>query len=483
MVIGTVDKFAQLAFKPEARSLFGLARQGEAVTRIAAPPGLILQDELHLISGPLGSVFGLYEPAIESLCTLKSKSGPPVKPKIICSTATIRGAAEQVLSIFGRQHICLFPSPGLHISDSYFGVFARREDKRLDHGRMYLGVHADNAASFPTAQVRTFARFMQAVKAGIPDDTIPRTPSSRRDPWWTLLLFFNSIRELGQAGTLWQGDVPGRLRYLSNRDGFDVRYIRRDTELSGRLLQDELVTKLDDLGVPYTGSDSYPAPLDVVRASNIIEVGVDVDRLSVLGVAGQPKTTAQYIQVTGRVGRRWHERPGLILMMYDPMKARDRSHYENFHGYHRRLYEQVEPTSATPFAAAAIDRALSGAVMSLVRQLTPCEEMLGFATHSAEYLSAVTLLRSRCEAIETVDRDHALESIERAVRAMKSTWEASAHDSWHKWALSEDDRPLMRTYEQYATALQRRTSFATPTSMRQVDRQAELSITQIDITN
>lgn len=480
MVIGTVDKFAQLAFKPDARSLFGLARHGGEITRVAAPPGLILQDELHLISGPLGSVFGLYEAAIESLCT--SEYAPTVKPKIICSTATIRGAAEQVRSIFGRRNICLFPSPGLHIGDSYFGVFARRDDGRLDHGRMYLGVHADNAASFATAQVRTFARFMQAVTGGVSADNIPGTTSNRRDPWWTLLLFFNSIRELGQAGTLWQGDIPGRLRYLSKRDGFDVRYIQRDTELSGRLLQDELVTKLDDLGIPYTGPDSNRKPLDVVRASNIIEVGVDVDRLSVLGVAGQPKTTAQYIQVTGRVGRRWNERPGLILMMYDSMKARDRSHYENFHGYHRRLYEQVEPTSATPFAAAAIDRALSGALMSWVRQTTPSEGMFGFATHSPQYHTAVALLRSRCDATEDVDRDHALKSIERAVRAIEGIWTATAHDSWHKWALSEDDRPLMRSYEQYVTALQRRTSFATPTSMRQVDRQAEFSITQIDIT-
>jgi len=480
MVIGTVDKFAQLAFKPEARGLFGLAVRGGAIQRTAAPPGLILQDELHLISGPLGSVFGLYEATIEKLCTSEYATG--VKPKIICSTATIRGAAEQVLSIFGRPKISLFPSPGVHIGDSYFGVFARRPDGCLDKGRMYLGVHAENAGSFATAQVRTFARLIQAVGAGIADENLPGTKSHRRDPWWTLLLFFNSIRELGQAGTLWQGDVPGRLRYLRKRDGTDDRYINRDTELSGRLLQDELVTKLEELAVPYTGPDSVPKPLDVVRASSIIEVGVDVDRLSVLGVAGQPKTTAQYIQVTGRVGRRWSERPGLIVMMYDATKARDRSHYENFHGYHRRLYEQVEPTSATPFAAAAIERALSGALLSWVRQNAAQQTQLSFASHSDEYQAAVDLLRSRCNLIEDVDRDHSIASIERSADKIKRVWESSNHTSWHKWVVAVDDRPLMRTGEQYVSALQRRTSFATPTSMRQVDRQGQVCITQIDIS-
>jgi len=484
IIIGTVDKFAQLAFNDKIRSIFGLTVQGAGanarVHRTGTPPALIIQDELHLISGPLGSIFGLYEGVIESHCT-NELYGQHIKPKIICSTATIRGASEQVRAIFNRNAVNLFPNPGIRISDSYFGVFAKHDDGTLAQGRLYLGIHASNAGSFQTAQVRTFARTMQAVMAGIGDGMFPGTQEARRDPWWTLLLFYNSLRELGQSATLWEGDIPARLNFLQWRDGTPERRNLRHCELSGRLLQDDVVAKLDELSIAYSTPPQHPRPLDAARASNIIEVGVDIDRLSLIGVVGQPKTTAQYIQVTGRVGRRWSQRPGLVLMMYDPSKARDRSHYEQFHGYHRRLYERVEPTSATPFAAAAIERALAGAMMAHIRQHTTAGQPMFSQLHQQLFVEAAGILASRCAGVEVADQAHAQQILDEVKDVFRSRWETNVHEDWMKWALQDGDSPLMRTFEQYATAVQKRISVATPMSMRQVDSSGELAITNIDI--
>src|SRR4029453_14815374 len=151
------------------------------------------------------------------------------------------------------------------------------------------------------------------------------------------------------------------------------------------------------LAAEYASSDNKT--LDACLASNIIEVGVDIDRLSLMGVVGQPKTTAQYIQVTGRVGRRWWERAGLILTIYNPSKSRDRSHFEQFHSYHRRLYERVEPTSATPFAISAIKRALPGALIVWARQQSDAA-VQNYAEYEGPLDSGYDLMRQRCVAIQ-----------------------------------------------------------------------------------
>ena len=357
VVIGTVDKFAMLAWKPQARSLFGIAPDG---TRAHSPPGLIIQDELHLISGPLGSMVGLYEPIIEELCTDR-RTSPPAKPKIISSTATIRSYAEQVHGLYARDRTCLFPPPGLDADDSFFARIARGSDGSPERGRIYVGVHAPGLGSLQTVQVRTFAALLQAPQP---------LPLPERDPWWTLLLFFNSLRELGTTLTLFQSDIPDLLKgAMKQRLGLsyqDVRAIRKMLELTGRLPGDEVPKAITALEVPTDSQQGHA--VDVCLASNIIEVGVDIDRLSLMAVVGQPKTTSQYIQVTGRVGRK-RDRPGLVVTIYAASKPRDRSHFEKFRSYHERLYAQVEPTSVTPFSRPALDRAVHAVVASYVRQL------------------------------------------------------------------------------------------------------------------
>ncbi|WP_427312115.1 hypothetical protein [Cupriavidus sp. H39] len=243
MFIGTADKFAMLAWKPEAGALFGLHHgSAGAVQPVSQPPGLIIQDEFHLISGPLGTIYGLYEGVFERLCSIKQRTGM-VRPKVIASTATIRGAVDQVKAVYAREELQLFPSPGLTMGDSFFGQYAKRGDD-LAEGRLYLGIHATGYKSFMTAQVRTFsaALFRPSLFS-----------ESERDAWWTLLAFYNSLRELGGARTLFVSDITARLKDYAHRyrlTGEEIRYLNSVEELTSRRGQAELVQMMDRLSLP-----------------------------------------------------------------------------------------------------------------------------------------------------------------------------------------------------------------------------------------
>jgi superfamily II DNA/RNA helicase len=245
-------------------------------------------------------------------------------------------------------------------------------------------------------------------------------------------------------------------------------------ELTSRLSQAEIVGMMDRLSMVF--SEQNNKVLDACLASNIIEVGVDIDRLSLMGVVGQPKTTAQYIQVTGRVGRRWWERAGLILMIYNPSKSRDRSHYEQFHSYHRRLYERVEPTSATPFALSAIQRALPGALIAWARQHcnAPVQSSAAFR-HAVD--DAINLLKERCRAIQVPeDVARSLQELDRISTALKCKWDQNPQ-RWEEFPPNINGEYLMLWPGQFATRLQRDRGIVVASSMRQVDGSAELNIT------
>jgi len=337
MFIATVDKFAMLAVKKEASSFFKI------------PPSLIIQDELHLISGPLGSLYGLYETLVEKLC---SKGN--VVPKIICSTATIKGAHRQVKHLYGRNNLQLFPPPGLEIEDSFFGRYAKRQNGSLDQGRLYVGINAHYSSAL-TTQVRVFSRIHQGSRHLFNG----KENLELMDCYYTLICFYNSIRELSGGKTLFDSDISSRITsHLNVRDNTrNVKPPYKCPELTGRLSQNKLLQSLENLEKTYKLTQNEA--LDACLASSVIEVGVDIDRLALMAVVGQPKTTAQYIQVTGRVGRNWKKVPGLVLTLFSPSKPRDISHYEQFHSYHRRLYEYVEPTSVTPFSEATLERSLA----------------------------------------------------------------------------------------------------------------------------
>ncbi len=363
LLIGTVDKFAILPWKSEARRLFGF----DSDDRLS-PPELVIQDELHLISGALGSMVGIYEGTIDTLC--RQRRGEKRLPaKIIASTATICRAPEQVQSLYARD-VFLFPPQGLRAGDSFFA-----EENTRVAGRTYVGVFGSALGSHITAQIRVMAALLQAVKC------VPGAVSAL-DPYWTLMAYFNSLRELGHAATLIRADIREYLNAVWDRlnirrpeEGSGLpdlrRFINRDLELTSRIQSSQITEVLQNLFYKYTDEKdkdgkSLNRAVDVCLATNMIQVGLDVSRLGLMTVVGQPKTSSEYIQATSRVGRS-AEGPGLVVTVYNPGKPRDRSHFEHFRSYHQSIYRWVEPTSVTPFAVPVRERALHAQIVTLAR--------------------------------------------------------------------------------------------------------------------
>ncbi|QQS13792.1 MAG: DNA/RNA helicase [Rhodospirillales bacterium] len=434
LLIGTIDKFAQIVRRKEVSGLFSIGT--------GSPPDLILQDELHLISGPLGTVAGLYEAAIDRMF-----SSGDTRPKIIGSTATIRRASEQVAALFDRQTE-QFPPSCLDADDSGFAVVDRGAP-----GRVYVGVTtAGRSAKFTLQAVA--ASLLQAAYGGTVDD-------QARDPYWTLVTYFNSLRELGGALVLMQDDVNDSLAILAQRREETARQPEFIEELTSRRTQADVRDMLDRLAVR---SDAEGA-LDVVLATNMLSVGVDIPRLGLMLVNGQPKGIAEYIQATSRVGR--GSVPGLVVSVLNNAKARDRSHYESFPTWHSTLYRDVEPTSVTPFASRARDRALHAVLVALVRHLAP-----GMLDRPALDVNAINAARDLIN--EVVRRSTAIDPEETAVRLelerRLDTWEFRAPRSyWSRQVRSS----LLQDAERAATlrAMGRLPGEAWPTlnNMRSVE--------------
>jgi hypothetical protein len=382
LLIATVDKFAQMPWKGETQMLFGqvegycdrhgyrspeledaeshparygLPKAKTIPTNPLRPPDLIIQDELHLISGPLGTLVGLYETAIDRLATWEV-NGKRVRPKVVASTATIRQAQDQVHSLFVRK-VQVFPPQGLDVSDNFFS--RQRPPSEEYPGRRYLGICA-TGRRLKAATIRTYTAVLASAQALFEDY------GKRVDPWMTMVGYFNSMRELGGTRRLVDDDIQQRLNKMDRR-GLARRRLNVE-ELTSRKSSTDIPIVLDQLETPFEEDrKAYKdkrRPLDVLLATNMISVGVDVSRLAVMTVTGQPKTTAEYIQATSRVGRRY---PGLVITIFNWARPRDLSHYERFEHYHATFYQHVESLSLTPFSPGAIDRGLSALLVSLIR--------------------------------------------------------------------------------------------------------------------
>lgn len=460
LVIGTVDKFASLAWNSNARNLFGIDEHGE---RNYSPPGLVIQDELHLISGPLGSIVGLYETLIEELCTDR-RGGEIILPKIVSSTATIRRFEAQIKGLYARENVMLFPPPGLDAGDSFFARYATNSDGSLAPGRKYVGINAPGLGSLQNTEVRTYTALLQATAGWTPEE---------QDPWWTLLIFFNNLRMLGNTLTLFQSQVPNHFMTRYQRTGISSRYLRAIEELTGRLRSDEVPEALAKLEVEHK-SDGDNA-IDVCLASNIIEVGVDVDRLSLIAVVGQPKSTSQYIQVTGRVGRK-SDRPGLVVSLYSPSKPRDRSHFEKFRTYHEKLYAQVEPTSVTPFSPPALDRALHAVMVGYVLQTGDANNAESPSPFPRQLIDEFDGLIS--ERVDIVDENEA-PTVQALLSRRKRQWELWDHPNWDVGFQNQrSGSGLLRSAGGWVSPEDALISWATPNSMRSVDAEGQIQITR-----
>ncbi|MGH3437320.1 MAG: DISARM system helicase DrmA [Pseudonocardiaceae bacterium] len=389
LLIGTVDKFAQLPWQGETTTLFGrISRRCERHGLVTAdleakdweherhqpsadapasrivgvsalrPPDLIIQDELHLIAGPLGSLVGLYEGAVDRLATWRDpQTARNIRPKVIASTATVRRANRQISSLFNRSTE-VFPPPGLSADDNFF---ARQRDTAEVPGRRYVGICA-HGARIKSTLIRVYVSVLGAAQK-----LHERYGRNRvTDPYMTLVGYFNSLRDLGGMRRLAEDDVSTRLARAEER-GLARRVDPEIRELTSRLSSDQIRPLLDLLAVPFprVGRDG-PRPIDVLLATNMIAVGVDVSRLGVMVVCNQPKSTAEYIQATSRVGR---AAPGIVFTVYNWARPRDLSHYETFEHFHATVYRHVEALSVTPFAERAVDRGLTGVLVSLVREL------------------------------------------------------------------------------------------------------------------
>lgn len=397
LLIATVDKFAQMPWKGEVQMLFGrvngiCSRHGFISPEIddkgthqktdvfpaskvephgnLRPPDLIIQDELHLISGPLGSMVGLYETAVDELCTWEVK-GRRVRPKVIASTATIRRAPEQIKKLFLRS-VEVFPPQGTDIGNNFFSM--QRVPGPEFPGRRYLGICAFGRR-YPVTLIRVYVACLASAQV------LYNELGRLADPWMTLTGYFNSIRELAGTRRLVEDDIRSRLKDVdqrglakrrinlgaveeltSRKTGTDIPEILKRMDVVFDPVQEELRKKLKK----EEGKHDLPYPYDAILATNMISVGVDIERLGLMVVAGQPKTTSEYIQATSRVGRASFG-PGLVVTVYNWARPRDLSHYETFEHYHQTFYKHVEALSVTPFSARAFDRGLTGVFVGLMR--------------------------------------------------------------------------------------------------------------------
>ncbi|MFC9614383.1 helicase-related protein [Streptomyces sp. NPDC056938] len=341
ILLATVDKFARLQFKPEAGRLLGLGTTFKQ-------PSMIIQDELHLLSGPLGTTVAVFDAVIQLLL---SRSGS--SPKIVASTATIRASEEQVEGLYGRE-VALYPSSGLDDDRTFFS-----RPVESGEGRLYVGL-MPQSVSQPSAVIAAVTPMVE-----MPEALAARAASATsRDAYWTLVMYHNSLRELGRTGTLVLDDVNGRLEPRAERLGLPLRPVRagKVLELTSRRGAEELPNDLRALRV---SADESSEAVDVVLSSNMLSVGIDIPRLALMLMVGQPKTTAEYIQATSRVGR--GDTKGVVVTLFRSSRARDRSHFETFRGYHEALYRSVEPTSVTPWSLASRNRSLAGALVALLR--------------------------------------------------------------------------------------------------------------------
>jgi len=492
-LIATLDKFAALPWVGESGALLGgadrydknvfyAAAEPGRGTRLAEPlppPDLVIQDELHLISGPLGTMAGLYETAIEALCL----NGCPTKPKIVASTATVRRAPDQIQALFGRSSTQIFPPPGPNRRNSFF---ATTEPSSKVPARLYLGIAAQGRNPKVLMRKAWLALMGAAERAYREAGGHQIKEANPADPYMTVLGYFNSLRELGGARRILEEEVQNTIKRYGERKRIgEAAGLFRDRTTFSEVL--ELTSRVSTGKVAEARrrlelGAHEPQRVDCAIATNMISVGLDIPRLGLMVVLGQPKTHAEYIQATSRVGRD-EKKPGLVVTLLNVHKPRDRSHYERFRHYHETFYRSVEVASVTPFSARALDRGFAGALMALARHALPAltppqgaERILAVRAELERRLLDAFLERVRQQPLDEDEREERLRSVQNRVVELLDSWckvfgdyrAAGVALQYQKYELSQP-RPLLRDMLDKTFESEHHRRFRVQRSMRDVE--------------
>ena len=500
-LIATVDKFAALPWVGQAGALLGGADRHDAAgfygaaepgkgARLASPlfpPDLVIQDELHLIAGPLGTMAGLYETAIEALC-LREVDGRMVRPKIVASTATVRRAQDQIQALFARPVTQVFPPPGPDRRDSFFATTVPPSEVPA---RLYLGI-ASPGRNPKVLMRKAWLALMGAAERAYRDAGGHMNTENPADPYMTVLGYFNSLRELGGARRILEEEVQntikgyGARKRIGEEPGLfrDRKTFSEVVELTSRVSTDKVAEARRRLECRFHEAQR----VDCAIATNMISVGLDIPRLALMVVLGQPKTHSEYIQATSRVGRD-DKRPGLVVTLLNIHKPRDRSHYERFRHYHETFYRSVEVGSVTPFSARALDRGFAGALVALARhvkpELTPpqgVERITAVRPTLERDLLAAFLERVRQQPLaDEAERDERLRSVQNRVVDLLDSWRKVFEDyrvagvelQYQKYELTQP-RPLLREMLDKDFESEHHRKFRASRSLRDVEPEVNL---------
>ena len=485
MLIGTVDKFAQLSWYEQPGKFFGGNKEFK-------PPSLIIQDELHLISGPLGSIVGHFEYLIRSIC---KKNG--FLPKIVASTATIKSADKQVKKLY-RSEVNIFPPASLSENDNYFSL----QDKP-GTGRLYVGVFASGTSSVVTAQTHLIAPLLVFRKSLFFNDDkfleritnekysyekikydIDKNYLETVDPFGTLLWYFNSLRELGYAKTLIYTFIQQFIPSLARRNEISGAFTNQNNkvqELTSHANESDLAAINKNLELMWKPSIDFSkqnqnVPVDILLSTNMISVGVDIPRLGLMVITGQPKNTAEYIQASSRVGR-GKDGTGLIFTLYNHARSRDRSHFENFKTFHQSFYQHVEPSSITPISSKSRERCLGALIIGILKNVCNLKNIKDFDESYKEmvmdYLSEY-FVDYRNEFNNEETNDELIKEVENIFQIIKEYIYKNNNQEVLEWGtmLSEmDEESLLVPYQKFIKDINNQ-KIPMLTSMRNVDATA-----------
>ncbi len=464
-LLGTIDKFASVTWDRNPGQIFA-ARSREYFS-----PSLVIQDELHLISGPLGTIAGLYEAAFEIIMSGSPNQDTPFTrgPKYIASTATIRNASTQIMRMYGKK-TAIFPSPGLKDDDSFF---TKTDYENKDLSRLYCGIMGQGQS--PTVSVSwIISALLQSVyELSIETDGNgkPKLTDEEIDGFWTLLGYHNSKREFGRIVNAIKDEIPARTKIYAT----EGHVLRADGKYREIELKSNSLTPIAQAREMLKKSHSKEEPaFDFAASTNIISVGVDIPRLALMIVNGQPKLTSEYIQATSRVGR--GKIGGLVITSYSLTKSRDRSHYETFKNYHESFYSFVEPTSVTPGSIPALNRALHACVISVIRHKTKYSDIKKvsfFDKNDTEILPLITKLKDRLGKCYSGNKE-IKNRIEMKIEEIINCWDDWAKQETDLKYTSRKKENKPHLLHDFGDEIDKDVGWHTLRSMRFVDKELEI---------